>query len=81
MAMYNDARWRRYRAMYLAAHPLCANPYGRHGAVVAATVVDHIIPHRGDYTKFWDGATNHQALCASCNSYKAAKFEGGFGNG
>ena len=78
--MYNDRRWKRYRAMYLAEHPLCSNPYGRHGAVVAATVVDHTQPHRGDYDLFWTVA-NHRALCASCNSYKCAKFEGGFGNG
>lgn len=27
---------------------------------------------------FWD-PKNHQSLCDGCNSYKAAKEEGGFG--
>jgi 5-methylcytosine-specific restriction endonuclease McrA len=61
-----DARWRRYRMMFLRENPLCVlcRPLGR---IRAATVVDHIEPHRGDYKTFWDPA-NHQSLCASCHS-------------
>jgi 5-methylcytosine-specific restriction protein A len=78
--MYNCARWRNYRLVYLRQHPLCADPFSRHeGTIAAASVVDHITPHRGDYALFWD-TKNHRALCAGCNSYKAAKFEGAFGN-
>jgi len=32
------------------------------GRITPATVVDHIIPHRGDQKLFWDTA-NWQALC------------------
>jgi 5-methylcytosine-specific restriction protein A len=34
-----------------------------------ATVVDHIIPHRGDEKLFWD-RDNWQALCKSCHDHK-----------
>ena len=65
---------------FLSGHPLCEDPYGRHGGIpVAAKVVDHREPHCGNAGLFWD-KSNHRALCIGCNSYKAAKFEGGFGN-
>ena len=32
------------------------------GRYVKATVVDHIVPHRGDQKLFWD-QSNWQALC------------------
>jgi 5-methylcytosine-specific restriction protein A len=34
----------------------------REGRLTAATVVDHITPHRSDPKLFWDPA-NHQAIC------------------
>ena len=35
--------WRRVREMHLSAHPLCANPRGKHdGRIVAAAQVHHI---------------------------------------
>jgi 5-methylcytosine-specific restriction protein A len=40
-------RWRRARAAFLARHPLCALCRAQ-GRVVPATVVDHVVPHRGD---------------------------------
>nr|WP_244485255.1 HNH endonuclease signature motif containing protein [Pseudolabrys sp. Root1462] len=33
------------------------------GLTVAATVVDHIIPHKGDQKLFWDIEGNWQPLC------------------
>jgi 5-methylcytosine-specific restriction protein A len=42
-------------------------------------VVDHIVPHRGDLTVFWD-RSRWQALCASCHGRKTAARDGGFGN-
>jgi 5-methylcytosine-specific restriction protein A len=50
-----------------------------HGEDTAATVVDHIIPHKGDKRLFWD-IKNWQPLCASCHGIKTAKEDGGFGN-
>jgi 5-methylcytosine-specific restriction endonuclease McrA len=55
------SRWRKARATYLTKHPLCTMCEAQ-GRVTAATVVDHIIPHKKDWTLFWDSA-NWQPLC------------------
>jgi 5-methylcytosine-specific restriction protein A len=47
--------------------------------VVAATVVDHIVPHKGDKVKFWD-SSNWQSLCKRCHDAKTATEDGGFGH-
>ena len=52
--------------MFLRAHPLCAM-CDKVGIITAATVVDHITPHDGNYDLFWD-MDNWQPLCASCHS-------------
>ena len=72
-----DARWRKARALYLNRHPLCAE-CRRHGRTVAASVVDHIQPHKGNRTIFWD-ERNWQALCKPCHDTKTAREDGGFG--
>ena len=59
-------RWQQARIRFLEQHPLCVMCDGR-GQITAATVVDHIDPHRGDQAKFWN-VSNWQALCASCHS-------------
>lgn len=60
-----DGRWRRYRVMFLRRHPLCVLCQ-QQGKATSATVVDHIIPHRGDPERFWD-ESNHQPLCKPCH--------------
>lgn len=60
-----DHCWRKARAAWLAEHPLCEDCQ-RRGIVAAASVVDHIKPHRGDLALFWDRA-NWQALCKPCH--------------
>lgn len=55
------SRWQRYRLRYLSEHPLCAY-CKRQGRLTPATVVDHIVPHKGDQALFWN-PENHQALC------------------
>ena len=72
-----DARWRKARALYLSLHPLCA-ACRRHGRTVAASVVDHIQPHKGDKNLFWD-ERNWQALCKPCHDAKTVREDGGFG--
>ncbi|WP_320442607.1 HNH endonuclease [Ruminococcus turbiniformis] len=62
------SRWQKARAVYLQSHPLCARCLAK-GRYVKATVVDHIIPHRGDRKLFWD-RDNWQALCKSCHDSK-----------
>ncbi|MET4634984.1 HNH endonuclease [Kaistia defluvii] len=54
-------RWDKARATYLMHHPLCVMCI-KQGLVTAAKVVDHIIPHKGNQTLFWD-TTNWQSLC------------------
>jgi 5-methylcytosine-specific restriction enzyme A len=70
------ARWRRARVAYLARHRLCMRCLVQ-GRVVPATVVDHVVPHRGDERLFWDEA-NWAALCKRCHDAKTAR-EGRWG--
>ena len=56
------------RLAFLREHPLCVF-CGESGRIVAADVVDHIRPHRGDYSLFWD-TKNWQALCKQCHDSK-----------
>lgn len=72
-----DSRWRKARAGYLRKHPLCRLHQMR-GELEPATVVDHIIPHRGDKARFWD-SNNWQPLCKRCHDRKTATEDGGFG--
>jgi 5-methylcytosine-specific restriction protein A len=69
-------RWRRARAAYLARHPLCGS-CSAEGRLQPATVVDHVVPHRGDPGLFWD-KRNWAALCKSCHDAKTAR-EGRWG--
>lgn len=75
-----DSKWAKVRGFYLRKHPLCVYCQ-RDGRVVAANVVDHIIPHRlkeaidsGDEARiakaralFWDSTGNWQSLCKPCH--------------
>ena len=63
-----DSRWQKARDLFLKQHPLCAFCQAE-GKIVPATVVDHIIPHRGDQTLFWD-QSNWEALCKDCHDKK-----------
>ena len=56
-----SSRWEKARATFLQAHPWCLI-CAKQGLRIAATVVDHIIPHKGDPRLFWD-KKNWQALC------------------
>ena len=66
-------KWQQARTRFLAFHPLCAE-CERQGRTTAATVVDHIQPHRGDMRLFWD-VKNWQALCERCHNEKTARGE------
>jgi 5-methylcytosine-specific restriction protein A len=55
-------------------HPLCAE-HERQGEVVAAVVVDHIRPHKGDRALFWNRG-NWQSLCKACHDRKTALEDG-----
>lgn len=73
-----DRRWRRRRAEQLRREPLCRLHLEVRGEVVAATVADHITPHRGDPALF-EGPL--QSLCTDChNSVKQSIEKGGAGH-
>ena len=63
-----DARWRKARTAFLQRNPLC-NECMKRGKITPATVVDHIIPHRGDRKLLWD-ESNWQPLCKCCHDRK-----------
>lgn len=65
------SRWQRARKKYLEAHPLCAECM-KQGRYTKATVVDHIVPHRGDQKLFWDQG-NWQALCERHHNIKTGR--------
>jgi 5-methylcytosine-specific restriction protein A len=70
------SRWRRVRAAYLARHPWCV-PCQAAGRLKPATIVDHVVPHRGDPVLFWDEG-NWAAMCKPCHDAKTAR-EGRWG--
>ena len=68
-----DGRWQRARRGWLIAHPLCAHCEDE-GKVCQGNVVDHIVPHRGDPTLFWDTG-NWQTLCKTHHDRKTGSGE------
>lgn len=54
-----DWEWQKARRRFLDENPLCVMCLPR---FVAASVVDHKIPHKGNLVLFWD-RKNWQSLC------------------
>jgi 5-methylcytosine-specific restriction enzyme A len=73
---YNSL-WCTRRERFLLDHPLCAECRTA-GQITSATVVDHIIPHKGDQKLFWD-ESNWQALYKPCHDRKNAETDGRWG--
>jgi 5-methylcytosine-specific restriction protein A len=74
-----DSKWRKASKGFLVKHPVCVHCTQK-GGIGAATVTDHIVPHKGDKDLFWD-RDNWQPLCKRHHDIKTAKEDGGFGNG
>lgn len=70
--------WEKARRAWLEKHPDCVHCLAER-VVTAATVVDHIVPHKGDMKLFWD-SSNWQSLCGQHHNKKTAMEDGGFGN-
>jgi 5-methylcytosine-specific restriction enzyme A len=69
---YDTGFWQRRRRLQLIAHPLCR--YCAEGGVVTpATHVDHVKPHKGDWTLFCLGEL--QSLCAPCHNSRKQLVE------
>jgi len=65
------ARWQKESKAYLA---LPENRFCVCGCGNQANVVDHIIPHRGDYQLFWD-RSNWQPMFSHCHNTKKQRSE------
>ncbi len=65
--------WQKIRLAFLKQHPLCVYCL-KEGKVTAATVVDHIVPHRGNEALRID-EQNLQALCSHHHSSVKQKEE------
>lgn len=65
------SRWQRARKQFLNLHPLCIQ-CGKTGRVTEATRVDHVVPHKGNQSLFWDQG-NWQPMCESHHNAKSAK--------
>lgn len=63
---YNSPRWRKLRAIILAANPYCARCEAE-GIVTPADTVNHRIRHEGNEELFWD-MENLEAVCKSHHS-------------
>jgi 5-methylcytosine-specific restriction enzyme A len=74
--LYKTAEWKRLRRARLTACPTCVY-CEQQGRVTAATVVDHIVPHKGDIALFFD-YSNTQSMCdAHHNSTKQREENNG----
>lgn len=65
--------WQQARKRFLEQYPMCRECV-REGFVEAATVVDHIEPHRGNKKLFWD-EHNWQPLCKRHHDEKTGRGE------
>lgn len=64
-----DSTWIKLRRVFLAEHPLCANPYGLHDDLPPfAEIVDHIVPISEGGERLDEA--NLQALCRRCHARK-----------
>lgn len=72
--------WDRTAKAYLAEHPVCVGCAAAFDRVVAAEVVDHIEPHKGDRRLFWSRA-NWQAPCRWHHDVVKARLERRFARG
>lgn len=70
-----DSGWRKARATYLRKPDnVCCRACKAMGIYTEAIVVDHVIPHRGDMSLFWD-TSNWQPLCIPCHDLKTKQGE------
>lgn len=69
--LYNSKAWRRRRRLWLQHQPFCQECQ-KQSRLVFGNVVDHVIPHKGDLSLFWD-IDNLQTLCSACHGVKSEK--------
>ena len=70
--LYRYARWLHLRKAQLSAEPTCRF-CALVGIETAATVCDHVYPHRGNVEAFWSGP--FQSLCTECHNRDKQRME------
>ena len=68
---YGTKRWKELRFVTLENHPICTRCNQ-----AQATVVDHKVPHKGDFNLFF-AAGNLTGLCKLCHDSWKARQENG----
>lgn len=68
------SRWSKARAGHLLSHPTCVMVINGEKCGKPASVCDHIKPHRGNQSLFWDKA-NWQSLCTHHHSSTKQSIE------
>lgn len=76
--LYKTKLWQLTRSQQLAKEPICRMCEKR-GKITAATVCDHIDPHKGNVELFYSGP--FQSLCKPCHdSSKQSQERIGYSN-
>ncbi|BCG72688.1 hypothetical protein MesoLj113a_38460 [Mesorhizobium sp. 113-1-2] len=73
MRWYNSARWKKLRMSVLIRDRFTCRMCRRVEPDTSKLVADHVIPHRNDPVKFWEGKL--QTLCRTCHSTAKQKAE------
>ena len=73
MRLYDSKLWQVLRREQLSRYPLCAYCEAQ-GITQAASIVDHITPHRSNITLFSD-PLNLQSLCKHCHDSHKQRLE------
>lgn len=71
--LYNTALWKKLRLNQLTKSPICCY-CEKQGRIEAATVVDHIKPHKGDEILFYN-PRNLQSMCKQHHDSTKAREE------
>jgi len=71
-AWYGTPQWRAVRRAVLIEQPLCER-HLRRGEIIAATVVNHCTPHRGNWGLFIGGP--FEAVCKACHDSEIQREE------
>lgn len=69
--MYQSARWKTRRRLFLKQNPFCVE-CKKENRLVFAEICDHIAPHKGDWRLFIDN-DNLQPLCKFHHGLKSQK--------
>jgi hypothetical protein len=72
---YDTPEWRKMIKEFIAQNPSCIG-CAAIGKRTPATIMDHIIPHKGDRSKFFSGP--FQPLCSWCHGATKRMLERAF---